>query len=300
METRAHHLLIGSFAIGITFLMFLFTLWISKSDIDVNWKEYDIVFSGSVAGLKRNADVLYNGLKVGEVHDLGLEKADPSKVRVRIRVKQDTPVNTETRAKLSAQLLTGLAVIGLTGGKEGAEAIKADKDGISFITAAATPGLDQLTANADELIAKGTLLADNLNAILVENRENITSIIANAKGISDELLTISKKADEVATAIVALSDETKGLVTKEGRKALTDAAGAAAEARMAMTELKEIFKENRPPVREFTKNALPETFLFVSDARQLIGTIERFATRLERSPSSLFFGDKAPEYTGTR
>jgi hypothetical protein len=41
---------------------------------------------------------------------------------------------------------------------------------------------------------------------------------------------------------------------------------------------------------------LPELLLAISDARQMIASVDRAAQRLESSPSSLIFGDKAVEY----
>jgi phospholipid/cholesterol/gamma-HCH transport system substrate-binding protein len=76
METRAHHLLIGSFAIGIAVLTVLFLLWIGKAEFNKQYQIYDLKFEGSVSGLSKAADVLYNGIKVGEVVDLKLDEDD--------------------------------------------------------------------------------------------------------------------------------------------------------------------------------------------------------------------------------
>ena len=67
METRAHHLIIGSFAVGITLALVLFLLWIGKVELNREYQYYDLVFEGSVSGLSVAGDVLYNGIKVGEI-----------------------------------------------------------------------------------------------------------------------------------------------------------------------------------------------------------------------------------------
>ena len=110
METRAHHLLIGSFAIGIAVLTVLFLLWVGKAEFNKEHQIYDLRFEGSVAGLSKAADVLYNGIKVGEVINLKLDE-NPKFVLVRIQVERLTPVNDNSYAVLAIQGLTGVAAI---------------------------------------------------------------------------------------------------------------------------------------------------------------------------------------------
>ncbi len=116
METRAHHLLIGSFAIGIAVLTVLFLLWIGKAEFNKQYQIYDLRFEGSVSGLSKAADVLYNGIKVGEVVDLKLDEDDPNNVLVRIQVDRMTPVKEDSYASLETQGLTGVAAVLIAGG----------------------------------------------------------------------------------------------------------------------------------------------------------------------------------------
>ena len=51
METRAHHVIIGAFAIGVFVLALGFVMWLSKSSIDREFAYYDIIFTEAVTGL---------------------------------------------------------------------------------------------------------------------------------------------------------------------------------------------------------------------------------------------------------
>ena len=103
METRAHHVIIGAFAIGVFMLALGFVLWLSKSSIDREFAYYDIIFNEAVTGLGKGGTVQYNGIKIGEVAQLSLAKDDPRKVIARIRIDADTPIKMDTRAKLGLQ-----------------------------------------------------------------------------------------------------------------------------------------------------------------------------------------------------
>ena len=125
METRAHHLLIGCFAIGAVVLTVVFLLWVGKIDFTKQHQMYDLKFEGSVSGLSKAADVLYNGIKVGEVIDLKLDEDNPNNVMVRIRVDRMTPVKEDSYAALETQGLTGVAAILIAGGSPKANPLTA-------------------------------------------------------------------------------------------------------------------------------------------------------------------------------
>ena len=111
METRAHHVLIGSFAI-LAFLLGLgFVLWLSKTSADREFSFYDVVFTEAVTGLSKGGLVQYNGIKVGEVTQLKLAPDDPRKVIARVRLDGDTPVKVDFSSLLaSANWFSALAM----------------------------------------------------------------------------------------------------------------------------------------------------------------------------------------------
>ena len=77
---------------------------------------YHIQFDGSVSGLLVGAGVLFNGIRVGEVTDLGLVADDPRRVDATISIASVTPVRSDTKVGLDFQGLTGVPVIALEGG----------------------------------------------------------------------------------------------------------------------------------------------------------------------------------------
>ena len=53
-----------------------------------------------MSGLSKAGDVLYNGIKVGEVIQIEIDKDDPKNVLVRIQVERTTPVKEDSFAQL--------------------------------------------------------------------------------------------------------------------------------------------------------------------------------------------------------
>ena len=105
METRARFVLIGLFTILGLVAMLGFVLWLAKVQIDRTYAQYDILF-GTAAGLSQTAAVRYNGVDVGSVVAIALDRDDPALVRVRIEIFASTPVRTDTIATLASQGVT--------------------------------------------------------------------------------------------------------------------------------------------------------------------------------------------------
>jgi phospholipid/cholesterol/gamma-HCH transport system substrate-binding protein len=303
METRAHHLMIGGFAIGITFLIAFFVMWLSKAQFDAEFTEYRIVFDGSVSGLRKSADVLYNGVKVGEVREIRIDKKDPNKIVTTVRLDAQTPINADSVATLESQGLTGLSAVLISGGDAKSQKLTLrDADDYPLIKSKRSV-FAEIFADAPNLLRQGNELLGKINTLVDSNSDNVTGIVADAKVVSAQLIEIGKKVDTMSKSIDELALAAKDLVKTDARqvmadasKAMADARAAASEGRKALTELGLIFSENRPQIRQFTKNSLPEVFFLISDTRQLIATFDRFAQRLERSPNSLLFGDRTSEY----
>ena len=101
METRANFVLIGAFTLAAVIGAFAVPHVDRRLRLDRRHRHYQVVFSGSVYGLSVGSNVLFNGLKVGEVTNLGFVKDNPSQVIADIDVTNaSAPINANTKAQL--------------------------------------------------------------------------------------------------------------------------------------------------------------------------------------------------------
>ena len=98
METKANYVLIGAFTLATAVFLLLFGLWAAKYSSDRDWQLYQVVFTEPVTGLTEGSSVQYNGIAVGTVERLDLDRNDPRRVIARLKVKASTPVKVDTRA----------------------------------------------------------------------------------------------------------------------------------------------------------------------------------------------------------
>lgn len=118
MESKANFALVGLFVLLMLTAALSFVLWLSNSQFDQQFDEYEVVFHGAVRGLSQGSEVRFNGLHVGEVTRLGLDASDSNAVIAKIQVQASTPIHIDSSAQLEPQGLTGLNYIQISAGSE--------------------------------------------------------------------------------------------------------------------------------------------------------------------------------------
>ncbi|MBY4597453.1 MCE family protein [bacterium BD-1] len=303
METRANHVLIGAFTLAVCLFAVLFALWIAKYTTEKAYGEYDVVFQEAVTGLSTGSQVLYSGISVGEVRALSLMKDDPRKVVARIRLSADTPVRTDTRAKLTMTGLTGVAVIQLTGGSPGAPALEGGRGKDVPVIPSEPSALKNIAATANEIVdrvnrllseenvARVTATLDQINQVtgtLAAEREEIAALVRNARAASEKLDATLASADRTINHLdEGVVQELPALVAKlDATLAQLESASRSADA---------ILGDNREAIADFSRDGLGQVGPTMRQLRSLIREIDDLADRLENNPAGYLLGREQPE-----
>lgn len=303
METRANYVLIGTFTLVTTVVLLLFALWASNFSAERNWREYMVVFTEPVTGLTEGGSVQYNGLAVGTVESLSLDDNDARRVIARLKLKANTPVKTDTRAKLSQQGITGVPFIQLTGGSPNAPALQASADGQLPVIRTEPSALQNIADTANRLVARldQVLSEDNIKRIaatlehleqatgsIAGRREEISELIVNARDATATLKTTLDHADGAVQGIdrnfvqrlPALLDKLDAVVVK------LDATAGNANAMIA---------ENRPALQSFTSDGLAQLGPTLVELRALMRDLRALSGRMEGNPARYILGRDAPK-----
>lgn len=232
METRSNHVLVGAVVLILLAMLALFVVWLARG-YGVRDKEYDIFFKQSVNGLNKGASVAFAGVPSGEVKQIALWKEDPEFVRVRISVKDDTPVLLGTTATIQGSF-TGTSTLQLDGAIKDAPPITCPKLNPQSACPFGVPviptrrgGLGAILSSAPELLEKLSTLAGRLTELLNDkNQASITGILANTNKLTRALADRSgdigatiaetritiQKAGDAADKIGTLADSANGLL----------------------------------------------------------------------------------------
>lgn len=307
METRANYVLIGVFTLATAAFLLLFGLWAAKYSSDRDWTLYDVVFDEAVTGLTEGGSVQYNGISVGSVEDLRLDPKDPRRVIARIKLRVETPVKTDTRAKLSFTGLTGTAFIQLTGGTPKAPALAAHSgsgngDRVPVIQTEAS-ALQNIAETANRLVSRlDQVLSDenigNINRTLdniehatgaiAAQREDLGALIRNAR-VSSEKLATTLDTTNAAIADIdrELVDKLPALIAKlDSTLSRLDTAAGNANA---------ILDENRGAVRNFTQDGLGQLGPTLDELRALVRDLRKISARLDDNPAGYVLGRQKPK-----
>ena len=318
METRASHVIVGSFVLALAMGLVIFAIWIAKVDLDAEYTEYQVTFTESVAGLVKRGPVLYQGVPVGEVLEIDLDRSNTSRVRVIIKLRADVPVTTDSVAALSFQGLTGVAFIELTGGSANGQPIIRQPGQERPEIPSKVSAFAAIFQAGPELAARGV---DTMEQVLKlfsdQNIAELSATMANVRKISDEAVTIttnvageSQYASELVAEVRALVAQAEGtakaietaagtgetLLKEEGRALLAEATQTLRSANEMMTSINKLVASNEPEITQFTNKSLPEVARMIADLRRSARSLSRLITRIEKNPGEVLFGGEQEEF----
>ena len=188
METRANYIMVGSFVLLLAFGLVGFVLWLAKFQFDVQFDRYDILYEGSVTGLRVGSPVRYRGVRVGEVIEVGLNPARPDLIAITVEVEAVTPVRANTEATLEMEGLTGGLYVLLSGTTTDAPALEAGPGEPHPVIASRPSSLMQILEGAPELVQKvDILLARAADLLNEDNRAEISAMVTNLRVFTDGL-----------------------------------------------------------------------------------------------------------------
>jgi phospholipid/cholesterol/gamma-HCH transport system substrate-binding protein len=279
METRANYILVGLFALAVIAGGFGFVYWFNSPSSGPERKRYEVVFDGSVSGLKPGGWVLFNGLRVGDVASLRIDPDAPRQVIAVIYVDKDVVLRQDTGVGLEFQGLTGFATIALRGGS------------------ATSPVLDPPILHADlastqDLSSAARSVLRRLDTVVTENETSVRTSLKNLEVFTG---TLANNSDRIERIIA----NAEGVVSGADAK-LNDIAEAARSVRSLADNLDKNVSEVSTGLARFSNSGLREWEKLAVDGRRAILTLEQTVKNIDQNPSRLLFGGAPARPAGGR
>jgi phospholipid/cholesterol/gamma-HCH transport system substrate-binding protein len=314
MEPKVNYILVGSFVAFLGAAVLVGILWLGKTDYRGTYDRYEAHMKESVAGLSVDSTVKYRGVDVGRVKAIALNPNNPEEVLLTMDIVRGTPIKNDTIAVLETQGLTGLATINLTGGSRDAPSLQV-QEGQAYPVIKTGPslffrldeavsrllseeGLAQLLVDLDSAAKGAAKVLDEENRTLlkqtIKDVSDVAQTIATHKAqIEQSLNGAARSADNLVKLTASLNAQVPTLLTGIN-KSVTALEAATEELAKTSKAVGTVVNEAKPELQQFTRRTLPEAGQLVTELRQLTSTLTRVARELEREPSSLVFGRKAP------
>ncbi len=261
-----NHALVGGFVLLLGAALIAGALWLASGG--AFQKKYDFYLAieeESVAGLNLNAPVKFNGVDVGKVREIEIDRKHPERVNLLFAIERGTPIKEDTVAVLKTQGLTGIAYVELSGGAHDSAPLSA-KPGSEYPVIQTRPSLSARLENVlTSVLAKLDSTSKNINAILSEENQaafksaladisTVAHTIAARKetldaGMADAARTFenSARASARLEPVIDRVGRAAGAVEKMGNEVAATSAGAGKTVSAVGND-----------VRRFTSETLPE------------------------------------------
>jgi phospholipid/cholesterol/gamma-HCH transport system substrate-binding protein len=224
MSTEAK---VGAFVIVCAAILLATIYRVSSAELKgarVSYRTY-LRYAG---GLESGADVLFGGIKVGQVTAVRPYAQDPTRIEILMDVKPGTPLNAKSVAKLGSVTVVTSPVISISTGSNGAprlppggvipsaETISLDdtERKVAALADSAQSLLDSVHADVHNLTGDARLLIANLNDMTGKpNQQHLAEILANA---DDMVARLSPKIDQISNQALKLTNEANDAIAKVG------------------------------------------------------------------------------------
>lgn len=330
MSRRANPKLVGGFVLAAIGLLVGAALVFGSFSFFEVTRRAVVFFQGSVNGLTQGSAVLFRGVPLGKVVDVGV-RYDPSDktfeipVIIEIRpgvIARFSPaavtnielmkqlIDEGLRARLeSASLVTGQQIVQLNFYPD--TPIVLQKTDLPYFQIPTVPSpTQQIMSSVDvaakdlpTLIKEATAVLDRVQRILSpENEVAIHSVLESAasamkslQAAADSLGPLIGGAQSTVASAGQLTKHLDGVVqdNREDIKAmLRNFREATVTVNKLMDQLNQIAATNRAPIRQFTEGTLPDLRALIIDARTTVNKATAVLDSLERNPTRFIFGNK--------
>jgi ABC-type transporter Mla subunit MlaD len=216
-------------------------------------------------GIEPGAQVLFGGISVGKITAVRPWSSDPTKIEILLDVKENTPLNEKSVAKLGLVSVMSGAALSISTGSNDAKRLPPG----SIIAS-------QEAASLDEITDKMATAADNANGLITEVREELGGISGDARTLLANLNTVTGKANQ--QKLRAVLDNVNAMIATDRPKIdrLTDELNALSQhADETVQNVNDTVKDIRDPVRvdlADLQNTLLEARQLLRDMQVLVRT----------------------------
>lgn len=244
-------------------------------------------------GLEAGAPVLFGGIRVGRVTGVAPWRSDPTRIEILMELKQGTPVNQKSVAKLGSVSVVSEPALQVSTGANDAARI--------------APGEtipSQETVSLDEIAGKMATVAGNANDLIVQVQGELGGISNDARTLLANLNSLTSderpKVDRIASQLLALSQHADSVIAKVGPtidhadSAIQNINGTVADVREPLrtnlTELQNTLQEAKALLADVqvvvraNDGKIDDT---VENLREATGNLDQLTDQLKQRPWSL-------------
>lgn len=283
MESKTNYTLVGIIVLALAAGLLITGLWLSVGFDQKKYNKYIVYMSEPVSGLNEESLIKYNGVKVGFVSAISLNKRDPQQVKIILRIEDGTPITQSTQATLITQGITGSTYLGLVATSSTNIPLKKQPDEEYPVIPYKPSFFNQLEKNINDLSVSVK------RVFTEENAQNIEKILANLRSTTDVITQNNEDLNKSLHSLPLLINDLAIGIQRFNSMAL-DVANAGKQVSSTM-------RAGRNSIDKISQQAIPPAVVLLRRLDLITANLEKVTNQMRQNPSVIIRGS-APAKRG--
>ncbi|HAT6976795.1 TPA: MCE family protein [Legionella pneumophila] len=302
MESKTNYTIVGLVVLILTAGLLSAGLWLSVGFNQKEYTSYTVYLKESVSGLSIESPVKFNGVQVGYVKEIKLNKNDPRQVELLLNIEKSTPITTSTSATLITQGITGVTYVGLSAGSSDLTPLR-KMPGEPYPVIPSKPSLlNQLDAVLKEVAENVGAVSEKAQLIFnEENADNVRKSLANIERITEIIADNGQSIDsslnnfDVFVANMAKASKQFPQLIKDLKTGISKFKSLADNMSTAGKDVSKTMIAGKNTIDQISQQAIPPAVILLRRLNAISANLEKVSNEMRQNPSVIIRGTKAPK-----
>lgn len=289
-SSKINYTAVGFFVIVLTAAFIVIVFWLGALTHAQRYNTYLVHVREDVTGLSLDSPVRFNGVKVGYIDAIHLDKTNSKRVELILKIESTVKITTSTYAILNAQGITGVIYVNLKAQTEEAPLLTVLPGNKYPIIPSKPSFLMQLSEVLPEITKDIQNLSSSIAQVLdKKNRQAFGESLQNMSEFTKTLAENSENLTEnlqlLKITLSHLSEASKDM--PDTIKKLNQTLSHATQTSDAITQT---MQTGNIVLRNFSNQVLPNAQQALSSLNAATINMDRLLNELQRNPSMLVRG----------
>lgn len=295
MESKTNYTLVGLTVLILVTAMLTTALWLSVGFQQKKYDYYLVYLNESAAGLSKESIVKYNGVKVGYISNIQLNRYNPQQVILLLAIEQGIPITVSTFASLVTQGITGSTYVGLSAENADMTPLKAES-GETFPVIPWKPSLfNQLDSILKNVSNNLDRVSKDVSKVLSENNiKNFSASLKNIGKITKTFADNSRKFDKIMTNLEGFSNSFPD-IAKDMRLGLKKVNEMSSDVTRASSNVSAAMDAGKMAMKQISLQTIPSATIMLRRIDAIVANLEIISEQMRQNPSVIIRGTAAPK-----
>lgn len=294
MEAKTNYTVVGLIVVILIGALLATALWLSVGFDQKKYRTYAVYIHEAVSGLSEQSAVKFNGVRVGFVSRITLNRQDPQQVRLLLNIEEGIPITTSTSATLISQGITGTTYVGLSASSPDLTPLQSTANEPYPVIPAKPSLFNQLDKVLKDVSENVGRVSKKMGEVFdSENAANIKKSLANIKVFTDAIAKNDQNIKQslqnlniIMKNVAAISHDFPTLISdfKIGIHKFEDMASVMSSAG----------KSGKTAIDKISQETIPPAVTLLHRLNSIAANLEKLSEQMRQNPAVIIRGTTPP------